>query len=240
MRGKKWEYPDVVEIEVNSHCNRRCEYCPNNLQKFRGLIAFMEINLFRRIIYMLQEIEFSGRLSFHLFNEPLLRRDLEKLISWARPKLPMAHFVLYTNGDLLTNVRYGRLLKAGIDLFQVTRHDWDTYPDRPFQNVQIPSDFAISSRGGTVLPVQTSLDIPCYGPSEMMIVTINGEVILCHEDALKAHVMGNLAHQHLSDVWRSPAFEHARKYLESGRRKEGPMICSTCDNRLYPLPGAAI
>ena len=200
----------------------------------------MEITLFHRIIGMLRDIEFTGRLSFHFFNEPLIRRDLEELVAWVRPKLPRAYFVLYTNGDLLTDERYGRLLEAGIDLFLVTRHDWDAYPDRPLQRVQMPSNFPISSRGGVVVPVQDPLDIPCYGPSEMMIVTINGDVVLCHEDAFKAYVMGNLAHQNMAEVWRSPDFEHARELLETGCRAAGPRICSACDNRLYPVPGAAI
>lgn len=200
----------------------------------------METKLFYRIICMLQDIEFTGRLSFHFFNEPLMRRDLESLVAWARSKLPLAYFVLYTNGDLLSDTRHKKLLDAGIDLFLVTRHDWQPYPERPFQDVLMPSDFPISSRGGIVTPVKAPLKIPCYGPSEMLIVTINGDVVLCHEDAMRTNVMGNLAHQDLAEVWRSSSFELARKSLEAGGRAAGPKICSTCDNRLYPVPGGAI
>ena len=234
------DWPDVVEIEVNRHCNRHCEYCPNSLPGFHTPVAFMETALFQRIIKMLRGIEFTGRLSFHFFNEPLIRRDLEDLVAWARMELPWAYFVLYTNGDFLTDERHALLLEAGIDLFLVTRHDWDDYPDRPLQRVLVPSDFPISSRGGSVVDVPSPLDIPCYGPSEMMIITLNGDVVLCHEDAFRSHVMGNLARQELAEVWRAPAFERARELLEAGRRADGPSLCSACDNRLYPVPGAAI
>lgn len=234
------DWPDVVEIEVNRHCNRKCEYCPNSVKDLRGQPAYMEIELFRHIISMLQKINFTGRLSFHFYNEPLIRNDLEQLVTLARPELPKAHFVLYTNGDLLTDERHERLLKAGIDLFLVTRHDWDSYPKRSFQRVQVPSDFAISSRGGTVVPVSGPLNIPCYGPSEMLIVTATGDVVLCHEDACREHIMGNLGQQDLTEIWKSAAFEQVRKPLEAGLRNSGPKICSNCDNRLYPVPGAAI
>ncbi len=233
-------WPQVVEIEVNRHCNRRCEYCPNSLPTASRAPIFMEPGLFRRIIGMLRDIAFTGRLSFHLFNEPLLRRDLDDLVAWARAALPRAHVVLYTNGDLLSDKRHEQLIQAGIDLFLVTRHDWDAYPDRPFQRVQMPGDFAVSSRGGHVVSVDGPLDIACFGPTEMLIVTHAGDVLLCHEDALRTHVMGNLARQGLADVWRSPAFVKARSRLEAGRRDAGPSICSSCDNRLYPLPGGSI
>lgn len=233
-------WPNVVEIEVNYHCNRRCEYCPNSLPDHDQSAAFMGVNLFRRIIEMLREIDFTGRLSFHFFNEPLMRRDLDQLISWARPRIPKAHFVLYTNGDLLSDERHESLLHAGVDLFLVTRHDWDSYPDRPFQRVQTPGDFPISSRGGAIGEVVAPLDIACHAPNEMMIVTYTGDVVLCHEDARRAHVMGNLDRETLAEVWYSEAFAQARAPLERCQREQGPAICSTCDNRLYPLPGSAI
>jgi 2-deoxy-scyllo-inosamine dehydrogenase (SAM-dependent) len=201
---------------------------------------FMTTSLFERVVGMLERIEFSGRLSFHLFGEPLLRDDLDVLVSWARPRLHMAYFVLYTNGDLLNNARYESLLAAGIDHFKVTRHGWDTFPERPFQSVRHPNHFTVSGRGGVVARETSPLKIACHAPSEMLIVTVNGDVLLCHEDAACRHVMGNLAKQDLEEVWVSTAFQSVRHPLEAGRRGEGTDTCARCDNRRYPLPGAAI
>src|SRR5215203_3268494 len=180
MKDSTCRWPSVVEIEVNSRCNRRCIYCPNSLPSFPTAERYMSRKLFEKIIFELAGIEFSGRLSFHFFNEPLLRRDLEELVKWARPQLPLAYFVLYTNGDLLTEKRYTALLDAGMDHFLVTRHDFDSYPERPFQFVQLPNNFTVSGRGGTIARSSEPLDIACFAPSEMLNVSVDGEVVLCH------------------------------------------------------------
>src|SRR5947209_6778178 len=113
-------WPSVVEIEVGVRCNRTCSYCPNGTIGPSASSALMELGLYTRVVSQLGEIEFCGRLSFHFYNEPLMRKDLESLVSIARGTLPFAHLVLYTNGDLLTDARYRGLLDAGIDFFIVT------------------------------------------------------------------------------------------------------------------------
>lgn len=235
---RRW--PSVVEIEVNSRCNRRCGYCPNSLPDLPRVDKFMDRELYKRIIRELAAIEFSGRLSFHFFNEPLVRRDLEALVAWARAALPWAYLVLFTNGDLLDDDRHAALLEAGVDQFLVTRHDFDAYPERPFQFVQHPSNFTLSGRGGTIAHTDEPLDIACFGPSEMMIVTVNGDVVLCHEDAERRHVMGTFATQTLPEIWFSDQFLAFRGVLERGDRVAAGPMCQRCDNRLYPVPGAAI
>src|SRR6185503_15506674 len=81
-------WPSVVEIEVSVRCNRSCIYCPNSKVGSTSPFSFMDIELFRRIIAQLSQISFSGRLSFHFYNEPLMRKDLEKLVAIARAPLP--------------------------------------------------------------------------------------------------------------------------------------------------------
>lgn len=235
---RRW--PSVVEIEVNSRCNRRCGYCPNSLPERPSADNFMDVELFKKIVAELAQVEFSGRVSFHFFNEPLVRRDLETLVAWARQRLPWAYFLLYTNGDLLDDRRHASLLEAGIDQFLVTRHDFDEYPERAFQDVQHPSNFTLSGRGGTVARSEEPLDIACFGPSEMLIVTVNGDVVLCHEDAERLHVMGSFRTQTLAEIWFSERFLAFREPLERGDRAAAGLMCGACDNRLYPVPGAAI
>ncbi|MFH1345247.1 MAG: radical SAM/SPASM domain-containing protein [Pseudomonadota bacterium] len=237
-RGHEWF--DVAEVEVNSRCNRTCAYCPNATEGFAGRETRMSDALFKRIIGMLGEIDFSGRLSFHRFNEPLLRKDLAALVAAARRKIPSAFIVIYTNGDLLSGERYQELIEAGVDNFLVTRHDSDEFPERPFQFVQHPSNFALSGRGGIVSSSAEPLVLPCYAPSEMMIVRTNGDVVLCHEDARADTVLGSLAHEGLAQVWFSERALKLRKLLRQGDRFAAGGPCTLCDCRLHPLPGGAI
>lgn len=231
---------DVIELEINTRCNRACTYCPNSTSDFMGGELRMSAGLYERILSMLGNIGFSGRLSFHRFNEPLLRKDLAKLIAQARRIVPNAFIVIYTNGDLLDNRRYRELLQAGVDRFLVTRHDYDDFPARPFQFVQHPSNFALSGRGGTVSRATATLMLPCFAPSEMMIVRVNGDVTLCHEDARNEVVLGNLERDSIEQVWFSERVHWLRSLLERGQRAAAGGPCTFCDCRLHPLPGGAI
>jgi cyclic pyranopterin phosphate synthase len=233
-------WPSVVEIEVGVRCNRTCTYCPNGTLGSTTTSSFMEIGLYRRIIAQLSEIAFSGRLSFHFYNEPLIRKDLEKLVATARVALPLAHLVLYTNGDLLSDTRYASLLKAGIDFFIVTRHGGEPMRDRLHQLVQFPHDLDLSGRAGAVLSVKAPLRRACHAPSEMLIVTANGDVVLCHEDARREVVVGNLGRSSLEDIWCGDEMERLRYHLVRGDRREAGQVCTRCDHRAYPGPNMTI
>lgn len=230
----------VVEIEVSRRCNRRCDYCPQAFDWYRGPERRMDRPLFDSIIDQVAATDFSGRLGFHLYNEPLLRKDLSVLVAHARARLPNAYLVLYTNGDLLDDDRYAELLDAGIDHFLVTRHDGGAFPTRLFQTVQRPGDFMLSGRGGAIDRMNEPWRLACHAPSEMLMIRYTGEVVLCHEDAQSRHVMGDLRRDALADVWFSHRFEAARRLLEAGDREAASGICGACDNRLHPLPDTAI
>jgi GTP 3',8-cyclase len=233
-------WPSVVEIEIGVRCNLACVYCPNGTIGPTSSPSFMEIGLFRRIVNQLSEIGFSGRLSFHFYNEPLMRKDLEVLVAIARAALPLAYFVLYTNGDLLTDTRYHDLLKAGVDFFLVTRHGGEPMKPRLHQRVQFPRDLDLSGRAGAVVGVASPLRRACHAPSEMLIVTVNGDVVLCHEDARREAVIGNLGRSTIRDIWLGDGMERFRHQLVRGRRQEAGPVCARCDNCLYPGPNMTI
>lgn len=234
-------WPSVVEIEVGVRCNRACVYCPNStVGSTTTASSFMEAELFWRVIHQLSEIEFSGRLSFHFYNEPLMRKDLEELVSVARAALPLAHLVLYTNGDLLTDIRYHALLEAGVDFFLVTRHGDEPMQARLHQRVQFPPDLDLSGRAGAVVGLTEPLRRACHAPSEMLIVTVNGDVVLCHEDARREAVVGNLGRSTLREVWFGEKMERFRRHLTQGRREEAGAVCARCDHRAYPGPNMTI
>ena len=234
------QWPAVVEIEVNSRCNRRCDYCPNVSEPAHGVPNLMPVALYRRIIAQLRAINFSGRLSYQFYNEPLLRADLEEFVSLAKASVPMAFQVLYTNGDYLTQDRYEALLEAGIDHFLVTRHGWAPYQQRAFQTVQFPNELDISNRGGFFPTIQQALQRPCFATWEMMIVTVTGDVVLCHEDTRRTTIIGNLATQDITSVWFGSKVAGLRSTLAKGDRANAAKICAGCDHRAYPGPNMTI
>jgi 2-deoxy-scyllo-inosamine dehydrogenase (SAM-dependent) len=229
-----------VEIEINSRCNRRCSYCPVSIAPNPDVPKFMSDRVLDRIIDELSAIDYAGRVSYHFYNEPLLRKDLESLVERVGTGVPLAHQVLYTNGDYLTDTRYRALRDAGIEFFVVTSHDGKTHPQREVQVVQFSADLELTNRGGALEHITTDCgDVHlsrCFAPSEMLIVTVTGDIVLCYEDAFRKHVMGSIVDRSLGDIWFSEPFATLRHKLAGGDRSVTD-ICRKCTNAAHTNPG---
>lgn len=106
----------LIEIEIASFCNRKCWFCPNYTIDRHSSNIEMEEELYLKIIDNLKDINYSNKLSFHRFNEPLASRELiMKRIKQARNALPNANLQIFTNGDYLTRDYLDELRLAGIN-----------------------------------------------------------------------------------------------------------------------------
>jgi cyclic pyranopterin phosphate synthase len=230
----------AVELEVGSRCNRACSYCPVSLNPRPPVPARMSDEVFLASVQQLAAASFAGRISYHLYNEPLLRRDLARLVTVVDELLPDALQVLNTNGDLLDGPRYADLRQSGVDYFYVTRHEQGPYPDRPFQIVQDSAALTLTNRGGTMVhlpsPSAAAGRTPCWAPSEMLIVTVTGDVLLCYEDAHRENVLGNVLASSLPEIWNDEGTAALRRRLQSGDRAAAS-LCTACSNVSHAEPG---
>lgn len=227
---KSAKFFTAVEMEVNSHCNRKCIYCPISKFPIPETPQYMVEEIFHKIIEELRIFNFSGRISYHLYSEPLLRSDLEKLVHYTKMRVPKCFQVLFTNGSLLTDDRYQSLIDAGINHFLITSHDYRSFIKRENQSILFPNELILNNRGGFLSDIEKSLLTPCYAPSELLIITVTGDVILCCNDAQKKHVMGNVMQNSLEEIWLDTKFVEIRKLLEKGKRSEASDICKNCND----------
>jgi 2-deoxy-scyllo-inosamine dehydrogenase (SAM-dependent) len=197
--------------------------------------------VFLRLHEQLEALRYAGRVSYHFLSEPLLRRDLPRLVTLSKSMLPSTWQVLFTNGDLLTDEKYEELISAGIDMIVITAHDGVAPRPRQRQVVQFPHHLQLTNRGGTLTALPATTDeiksLPCYAPSEMLIVSSNGDVLLCYEDSMREHVFGNIMRESLEDIWSSPSFVERRRLVREGRRSEAGSICERCSNSAHSEPG---
>jgi radical SAM protein with 4Fe4S-binding SPASM domain len=234
----------VVECELNTKCNRSCAYCPQAV----GLVEIandrMPEDVFAALLADLARIDFLGRFSHHLYGEPLLDDALPNNVRRIRAALPRAVQVLFTNGDLLDDEKHGVLLDAGIALFVVTRHSVGPYPERKQQVVQYAKELQFTSRGGTIgflakrHPVQQFLDVPCFAPTEMAVVSYDGRILRCYEDARREEPFGDLRTHTLAAIWA--ASEERRAKLARGDRRAVGGACVTCDNAHHTSLGRSV
>lgn len=233
----------VVELEINSRCNRRCSYCPVSILPFPEVPNIMPENVLNRALEELQKIDYSERISYHFYNEPLLRTDLARIVKKTKEHLPKAKQILFTNGDLLTDERYKLLIEAGINFFVVTAHDNKVRTERPQQYVQYPKDLVLTNRGGILSHLPTVADEilknPCYAPTEMLIVTATGDIVLCYEDAFRKTNYGNIVDKKIEDIWFNDELVDIRKNLIGGERTKGASICKKCTNKAHTKSGVS-
>lgn len=228
--------PAVVEVEINNNCNLKCSYCPNSCLPMKEPKQ-IEPQLFLRILEQLSDMDFAGRFSFHLYSEPLLCKHLNVFVQYVKKYLPKATPVLFTNGTYLSEKRYLSLIDAGIDQFIVTLHDNTSLPNRPFQSLLTKDNLLLTNRGGSLGEIPKPLQKPCYAPMEMLIITCEGEILQCFEDARKRRIIGNIHEKSLKEIWGSKKFCDVREILSEGKRHLIKDLCALCDNQDYHMPG---
>lgn len=99
-----------IHVEVTSHCNFACEFCPNpGLERPGG---FMEFSLLTSILEEIAATRAARQVVFHQQGEPLLYPRLPEAVAHASA-LGLATCVT-TNGALLDDRRVDALLAAGV------------------------------------------------------------------------------------------------------------------------------
>jgi radical SAM protein with 4Fe4S-binding SPASM domain len=215
----------------------------------------MEVKVFQRILDQLKSINFTGRVSYDFYNEPLLCSDLDLFVEMTREQLPLSEIHLYTNGSLLSSKRFKELYQLGVSLFIVTKQEQEKVGDYLFeQTFQELNDeekkrvyfrdhqsLRLTNRGGVLKHIkeehQDISSMPCFIPTMMLTISLKGNVLACFEDFYQKHSMGNICEETLQEIWNKPQYITLRKKLMMGLRKDFT-VCSQC-SRVEVLPNKA-
>jgi cyclic pyranopterin phosphate synthase len=130
-----------LRVSVTDRCNFRCTYCmPKEVfgRDFafldRGdLLTFEEIARVARIFVALgvEKIRVTG-------GEPLIRRDLDRLIAMLAPIEGLRDLTLTTNGSLLTPAKARALAAAGLRRITISLDSLDDAVFRAMNDVNFP------------------------------------------------------------------------------------------------------
>ena len=103
-------FPSRVNVELTNHCNQRCPLCPR--LGFTRPLGFMDRGLYERVA--LECAQHPTRLWLHFLGEPLLHRDVVRMIRFAK-EAGVHEVGLSTNAVSLRGRLADELLASGLD-----------------------------------------------------------------------------------------------------------------------------
>lgn len=247
----------IIEFNIYGNCNRSCIFCPvSNPAVYEKKHEGISTTLFNKILDDLMEINYQGKILFSAFSEPLLHKEIELLLTSAKRKLPKSRLEIVTNGDLLTGKKLKSLFTAGLDAISISMYD-GKHQIEYFNNMILECKLTdsqvilrrryfedgnygitISNRNGLInsnefrdINEKSISELPlkneCYYPFYMILVDYNGDVLLCPHDWSKKTKFGNLNHEKIWDIWKSPILNKLRLSLSKSDRNFNP--CKICD-----------
>lgn len=120
----------LVEIEVHSHCNRTCWFCPNSTIDRRSTTQLMSEETYVKLLWDMKSAGFKGRISYSRYNEPFSDPIFLHRVSQARAIFPGIRLNTNTNGDFLNNDVLREATEAGLTQVSIQLY---LKEDEPFQ-----------------------------------------------------------------------------------------------------------
>ena len=237
----------LIEIELWSKCNRKCNWCPNKyIDRFTKNL-FIDSDIFINLVESLKKINYSGYISFSRYNEPLLYPEvLNKFCNYLKRELPNCTLVTNTNGDFLTkevieNLQINELSimdydNKGLQVCVDKLNSWNCIIDKivdnfiyaHYENMKIlyyvdwKDNYIPGSRGG-FLPIEEPIrNYPCYEPQYFIGINYDGTVSPCCNirndiPIHRSYIIGNLYLQSFEEI------------LNSSKRKDIINLCKSSD-----------
>jgi radical SAM protein with 4Fe4S-binding SPASM domain len=245
--------PTEIEISESGTCNRTCSFCPRSAPNFEDKKEFISNVLHEKLCSELRQLSYRGTIRYSGFVEPLLDKNIYKLINMARDYLPESNIEMVTNGDPLNLDRLNKLFKSGLNRILISAYDGKKEAKKLEDlcleaNLSIEQyivrhryysedeDFGItlSNRSGLMENAEFKIETlkeplkkACYIPAYTFFLDYQGDVLMCPHDWGKKLILGNLNQNKLLDIWFSKKSMSIRKMLNNSNRNFSP--CNVCD-----------
>ena len=253
FKGKNLPLPTEIEISESGICNRKCSFCPRSDPTFDEKKEFIKDSLHEKMCKELKDLNYSGTVRYSGFVEPLLDKNIYKLINMTRVYLSESNIELVTNGDVLSKKRLEKLFDSGLNRILISAYDGKDQAksfEKLCESLKLSEKqfivrhryyskeenfgITLSNRAGMmenaeykIKSLSESLKQPCFIPSYTFFLDYQGDVLMCPHDWGKKIILGNLNKEKLIDIWFSNKSMHLRKSLNNSNRNFAP--CNVCD-----------
>ncbi len=137
--------PYLLYLDPSSACNFQCKFCPSghsNLVKGANYKrSILDFNLFKKIIDSLAEFDEPIKvMRMNKIGEPLLNKDIVKMIKYAKDSGYVKYIDFATNGSLFEQSLMADLVSVGLDRLNISIEGVDSAQYKNTCNVQIDFD----------------------------------------------------------------------------------------------------
>lgn len=213
--GYPLDYPQYVWIDITNECNLKCIMCPQSKGLKRRRMA-MEMSTFIKIID--QVCVARPRVVMHVSGEPMLHKDVFKMIRYAKDK--GCDVTMFTNATLLTEKASEEILNSSLDGIYFS---FDGCSPEIYEKLRVGADFyRVKSN------IEAFLRLRCEKNSRKPAVTI--EIILMKEtrDKIEGFIeywkrtKADRVAVRLASTWRGLVDDHR---VKTDMRTFGPKPC---------------
>lgn len=251
-----YENPPImerIELETINVCNGLCSFCPANQKSDIRKPQMMSIELFKKIVTDLREINYNGIFSLHSNNEPFLDNRIIEFAKIARENLPDAFINILTNGSVMGLIKFKKIMPY-LDEMVIDNYNDDLelndYNKEIYEYIQKHPELdkkviiclrkqneVLRTRAGQAPNNHKKETWPCscYLPYIQMVIRPDGKTSLCCNDVYGKVTIGDLNINTIHEVWTSSTANMYRKLLKDGRNNVD--LCKYCDES-YGLKNA--
>lgn len=220
-----------VAIMLSNLCNYATIHkrCPASCTRRQEIVSGDHV---RMVLKELADIDYSGIICFHIYNEPTMDPRLFMFIKETKEMLPKSNVMMYTNGIYLNKSMMNEFHEIGMDIISATAYGEEEFDRLIKLDIGIPYHVIHGNlddrmdyydRDYTIKPpieVCRSLlvQIPIYS---------DGELGLCCLDYKHPYKMGNVFESGLKTVLSEKKVIDFQRALLSGDRSSYP-ICDRC------------
>ncbi|MBN1124195.1 MAG: methyltransferase domain-containing protein [Sedimentisphaerales bacterium] len=218
-----------VYLELSNECNYADVHKACPVARLRQNKDILPTRIVCEVLDTLGDYNFTGRIAFHTYNEPLMDPRLFTFIAYARRICPQSEIFICTNGYYLHQEMAEKLVQTGVTNIYVSAYSDSEY-DR-LSRIQVPIPYRVErqkldQRLDSYNRPPTGDTRPCYNPLYQLTITASGKICLCCIDWKRQYTFADLHTQPFEQAMRNPEMWRIYDRLSQGDRCLD--LCKSC------------